>query len=568
MRSSSESADSAEVRLQVLEGDSLLGIAHPLRCRYTFCARQVLVEGLKELAVQSDEQDTSSPAGAEQGPSRGGQQARIEALRALARERKQEQSAARAEAHATERPRLRLAPRSSYPRRRAWLAIGVAVVAILALGGGILLRFGPRGTASTPTITPTEGPIQSQLTLNLAKLKLNCPAHIAWSPDATRIAVAIALQGCFGYPGAALPEKVAIFDARSGALLQTLAPQTALSRLGVAARAGEFVWSRDGSQLLFDVNSVNPDGDTAPALLILPLHGGQPRYLHATLVNSTTPSVMWDLQTGAGVAQVNTLQPAISYWWDSGEVVVNQPAPGNVSATAFAGSPVLSSSSTTLSFYQSGAILELLSGVDAQGSTTGLLPPPAAAFVFTGPVASPDGQYLAMPLRLVARLPQIPGIPSSQLSPRSCDSPIATACSGPAVPFADAALEAVARAADVGTPVPLGGGRTALQYTQTPTLLAWRPDGNILAAVPPAPQPSQQPQTPLPAGASAAPLQVELFDTDTGAVFTALPTGASTDMSVTPVLSTVAWSPTGQQLAFCDYFSDRLIIWGANRLPA
>ena len=100
-----ESADSSEVRLQVLEGDAFLGTAHPLRCLYTFRARQVLVEGLKELTVNPGERDVPSQAGAEQAPHVSDQQARIEALRALAREREQAPSAARAEARATERPR-------------------------------------------------------------------------------------------------------------------------------------------------------------------------------------------------------------------------------------------------------------------------------------------------------------------------------------------------------------------------------------------------------------------------------------------------------------------------------
>lgn len=65
-------------------------------------------------------------------------------------------------------------------------------------------------------------------------------------------------------------------------------------------------------------------------------------------------------------------------------------------------------------------------------------------------------------------------------------------------------------------------------------------------------------------------ITVSLYDTATGKQIAALGIKHTPSSSgdTLPSDDVLAWSPTGKQLAFVDYNSNRVVIWGASQLPA
>ncbi|WIG59985.1 MAG: hypothetical protein OJF49_002733 [Ktedonobacterales bacterium] len=489
------------------------------------------------------------------------QQRRLDALRALARQNTPVSTEVAPAAPTA--PTLDLRPPTrKHPR---WLALTAVLLAILVIAAGLFAytRAGSHLSA-TASATATPAPIPSQLALDLTGNRLYCPQQVAWSPDSLRVAIALTRQGCGPNPGASQSEMVAIFDARTGALLRTVDPQPTLSRLGAPGTAGDFVWSPDGKALIFDASNTATTQQPSPALLIYPLDSGKPHLFTSTLTTAFGQSVIWDLHTGVPTLLPALLPPALSYQWSaSGQITVAQPAPTHPTSGSYTGSPIVTApAAPTFPIWQPGTVMPI-EAVDSTGTSTSLLPLAGAVFASSGYIWSPDGRYLAMPLHLAARLAPIPGLPVGNLGPHSCSSSLQPNCSGPIMPYPDAALATAIKAA--ATPqVFSSNGQHIVQYAFQPFPVAWRPNGKILATILPADNGiGSDFSTPVT-------VRISLFDTTTGHELSTLSIQRplSSQQPPSPDQIELSWSPTGKQLALFDYGSNQVVLWGADQLPA
>src|SRR5262249_10285978 len=148
-------------------------------------------------------------------------------------------------AHAPTRQRR---PTRSPPLGRRLLLGGLLAVLLVAGGLGTYAVLRQRPSQAVP-----EPPIPSVLTLDLGQQGLTCPSNSLWSPDGRQIAMRLHTTSCS--PGAANPVDalLAVFDARTGKLVQKLSPQQELDRRLTGASWGSFTWSPDGSRLMVAV---------------------------------------------------------------------------------------------------------------------------------------------------------------------------------------------------------------------------------------------------------------------------------------------------------------------------
>lgn len=456
----------------------------------------------------------------------------------------------------------------SLSRRRTWFTVIGALLAVVVVGVSLLAGL-PQRLISGGTRTPAPPvAIPNELVLDLQQSSLDCPVQAAWSPDTLSIAVTLTKEGCDVSPGAPQPMQIAVFDARTGALKQTFDTQRVVPAGSASLPSGAILWSRDGREVLFDATTTDNQGELIPALAIFRLDGGKPRVLRSAPVaaDNRVASVIWNMSAGGATTLPTPPVPALSYQWGAnGAVTVADAAPSTTQTQGYSGSPVFTPESQTIPLWQPGVLVPL-QGVDKTGTSTPFLAPPAYAFAASTYVWSPDGRYLTALLHLVGRLPALPGIQAERLVPGHCFSgmrDLRPACTNPAVPFADHALEAVVRAAEVPQVLTFPGQPTIEQYVRAAVPVAWRPDGKLLATILPTNGFGVLNSTPTT-------ITVSLYDTATGKQIAALGIKHTPSSSgdTLPSDDVLAWSPTGKQLAFVDYNSNRVVIWGASQLPA
>jgi hypothetical protein len=160
---------------------------------------------------------------------------------------------------------------------------------------------------------------------------------------------------------------------------------------------------------------------------------------------------------------------------------------------------------------------------------------------------SPDGRYLLDDVSLAARI-QPPGLPDA--SPQRVAELGLTGI--PRLPLRDAGLGAVYKG------IATGEADASLQQF----VLAWRPDGKVVAATQLAfpfevigATPSVSPQARV----------VTLYDCASGRALVTLPIPSS---RITSPLdpSLLRWSADGTHLLFSQASSDTLVIWGSDQL--
>jgi WD40 repeat protein len=386
----------------------------------------------------------------------------------------------------------------------------------------------------------------------LGDSNLGCLSALAWSPDGSQIAALGGLQGKCGPASTDTPtDAIFIYNALSGKLITQLQPdrvildstifkQFAATNNEAGAQTNVYVqgltWTRDQQALLmsFGVSLQLPEGQNGVepgvfGVMRLGIRDATLTKLWSDQASNTFQNGMlprWDLTTGKLSAVPPPAAGATLFRWTSDGVLI---ADGSA-----AGKPIGSpSADQTFSMWQPGFLAM------AQRSDTGNSPPAMIPqdieFGANFASLSPDGRYFYQYFPAYGSL-----VPPSTRHPFPHEAQI--------TPH-DTALVALARRLSV-----------APQTTSQPVqyLVAWRPDGRLLATV-----------TQNDSGSLAdANFTVTLYDTRTGQVVSRLTpslTGLQSGDSGQEMLS---WSPDGKHLALADNMFGAITIWGPGALPA
>lgn len=431
------------------------------------------------------------------------------------------------------------------------LLVVVVLVGALALKAVDRLRPTPAAAASP------------QATLRLTPLSdgLKCVRRIAWSPDGKRIAVLGDTQSCAASALNSQTSAILIFDARNGEITERLTPDidvltalparviiappsatgTSLSTPDIPGALGSnwkdphfeprltysaLVWTPDSKALLLPfailtsatqkpvdarVGGLLREGVRTNALTTVWLDT-----IHASQAGKIE---QWDL-TGDTPTQVTAPAMAEAYRWNSDGTLAADPS----AATGAVGAPCGGASFTV---WQPGSLG--YTAAPAGGSLS------AQDVGWTAPVSpvSPDGRYFYESVSASGSL-----VPPSTVQLQPEEQTLAPH---------DMALQTLAQQLAQATN----------PDAATSLLVAWRPDGRLLAAFSP---PSQE--------AAPTTLTVSIYDTTTGQLVKQLTPGSNIGSQSAPSADTLQWSPDGQQLLLADSADGAITIWGPGRLPA
>jgi hypothetical protein len=308
-----------------------------------------------------------------------------------------------------------------------------------------------------------------------------------------------------------------------------------------------------------------PTTPLIPPLLVLPVDGRTPRILQgqptAWSVNTPISYMVWDLKVEKMAHAVTSdLAPTLTYRWTSdGQIVPDQPLPTPTAGADFSGGSTATAGASTFSRWQPG-ILTPRQPYTADGGWDQQARPTAETFTSASTLWSPDGRYLVFGLTFRTLLAAVPGRPAPTLDLRYCagsGSFQPQYCAMRPVAPPDAGFAALQRDADSGGEESLPDGQRYRFYWPYP--VAWRPDGKYIATL----------LTATDYQSSRTQNVIGLVRCDSGstqATLTAPHPFGNSEFSAEGVPS-LAWSPSGQQLAFTDYGAARVTIWGEEKLP-
>lgn len=457
------------------------------------------------------------------------------------------------------------------PRQRFWrllTAVGITmlllVVVALDLAGRLNLeQFLPRPPAPLTLRPQLEG--------------MTCLIDAVWSPAGTRIAL-LGDQHALSCPASTLAHQaglVTVFDATSGQLLATLhpddaivaaietfarhvapAPITSPAQIAAAITYQQVLWSPDDSHLALTF-SLDPTSirlnlylpaaqpEDLQGVLLLETNGAHPQVILHVVEEAYGPSPLeWDVHAGTGVAPpasgayptFGVLMPALIYRWETGATPVSvtpltSVAPPSAPPLGPVGNP---DGGTWFTVWQPGVVTGV--GPPGHDGQVAYLP---GVYQLNDTFAawSPDGRYLldrVMPQALL----ELPGTP-----PPTPDQLSASGTDGlPILPLRDAGLARALRALNPTNPKGM--------------YLAWRPDGQVLAAY--------APQTVF-----AVP-PVRLYDCMTGRQLTSLLPPTLDSSSNPPTLlgqvTLLRWSPDGRHLLLYALPLGQVVLFGPQQL--
>jgi WD40 repeat protein len=435
--------------------------------------------------------------------------------------------------------------RKANRRRGAIVGVSLALIVVVVAVGiiGVRAYFAQRAAAQPKPVLRIDP---------LGGGNLGCLTTLAWSPDGSQIAALGALQGNCGPASTDSPtDAIFIYNTRTGKLITQLQPDraildsTAFRQFAAAnneagAQTNIYVqgltWTHDQQALLmsFGASIQLPEGQNGAqpgvfGVMRLGIRDATLTKLWSNQASNTIQNGMlprWDLTAGKLSAVPPPVSGATLYRWTSDGVLV--------AAGSAAGKPIGSpSGDQTFSIWQPGflAMAEYSTASDPQPT----LIPQDIQWGANFASLSPDGRYFYQYFPAYGSL-----VPPSTRHPFPHEAQI--------TPH-DAALVALARRLSV-----------APQTTSQPLqyLVAWRPDGRLLATV-----------TQNGSGSLAdANFTVTLYDTRTGQVVSRLTpsfTGLQSGDSGQEMLS---WSPDGKHLALADNMFSAITIWGPGALPA
>jgi hypothetical protein len=450
-------------------------------------------------------------------------------------------------------------PHTRRHESRRWLAaVGVALIVVLVLIG-VFARNTIIGRA-TNLLHPTP----ASLRINLTAFGYSCPSAMAWSPDGSKLAV-LAQQGPITSDQAQSPcagDTLLVFSAQHGMLVERVSIASTLkaANASLTDRHDTPSWSPDATTLALPtlVTTGISAHPVDPGVLLIPLSGAKPFIIHAAVspalqsafLNGDVTTV-WDTRNHS-LASATTLPlpPALAYTLDSaGRLVVAQPLSAQASADTLTGSPGAQTGATR-SLWQPGALIV----VDAFTGRTSpnqpaSQPTDTSALVFYSAALglwSPDGRFVDPQVTLGPA-----GFPEDAqalagFDPQSCVHFGLAPCVPHAVPYPDHALQVVKNK--------LLAQNGAQSYAAD-TPIAWSPGGAVLATIFPL-------DSFLPTNDT---VRVTLLSTRDGSVLKTL-TARTSSSSDSYAYDDLAWSPTGNQLAFRDAYSAAITIWGGSSL--
>lgn len=482
-------------------------------------------------------------------------------------------------------------PAHRWSRRRLGPAT-LSVVLLVAIIATIIWRVTRPPTTSDAdstlpvvTITPfTDG--------------ILCPIGVAWSPDATRVAVLGYTRGCPNLSSArgANSGIVNIYDARRGRLVMSFQPDSIiLNGHGVSLpsatpspelgpftpflRYDDIIWSADSRQLAlpffvetgfyqqippyapyFNLGNPPPPAPTLAGVLLTNASNGGQHVVSATY-HDTGARLEWDLFAGRLVSAAVTLPPALGYQWDDNGAIAPQTPLNTRGPPATSDHPVVGNPAAgTFSLWQPGvaapALYPLLSSGVASAPPEYVVAPNVYMWYSDFAAWSPDGRYLLTSGFEEARIavPQLTQPSSSALTAAQVASiPVASA--------RDAALSSIygIMSAFESSVTPKPGVYPA------PQSVAWQPDGRMAAAVPDVAGIVRE----IGGGIGAPP--VTIYDSTTGNTTTTLQaqpnSDAATENSLTHQDIWLQWSPDGKHLLLLDNTIGTLTIWNPAALP-
>lgn len=428
------------------------------------------------------------------------------------------------------------------PRQRRGalpIALAALVVVIVAAGAGVWALRG-RQPATMGAAPPPMPPVRS---IDLGAYNFSCPVDPSWSPDGTQIALWATLGDCGNQETGGLD--LAIFDARTGKLTNSITLYSLLSRQGLPTKLipSAFAWSPDGASLSFSVGYTYyqaPAPDAPHGLVTVTLAHDTVRYTPDTAplpANMDSPAIrIWDIRSGKLVHTDNNLAPATAYAWGADGSLT--PASADAMGKG------------VVSIWQAGRIVPIYaaaSNEDVQGPADEYVPQDWL-FDSDTPRWSPDGRYLALPVELMVRVPGGPhAFPVAGSPCPVCDS---TPVAPPDKSFS-AALTAAEKGWRVPPPQPV-------EYYSME--VAWRADGKELATM----LPNEDFNLSQPVA------KITIFNTQSGAVVAKL----SINRTVVNMndsgyygnsdLPAIVWSPRGSSLAALNFGDATLTLWRAE----
>ena len=456
-------------------------------------------------------------------------------------------------------------------RQRLW-RLSSACVALLVVAAVLFNAFhiGPFGRQSTLSVRQ---PVQRAL--SASQVGVTCYTDAAWSPDSTRLALLGYQSSCVasdhfsGFASVYEPatRQYNMWLLPDGDLLRAIAgstrgalpsPQPSVSS-SASAQANQasrtkvptvyyqhIMWSPDGRMLALTFSVYALSQDTPPALLrydgvIVAQPNGTISQILLRPQQLTAPvSTQWDLTqrralqtppippyySSPAFVWDATRPPALAYHWNGDAFAADTPLRSDAPLASSRGGIGNPAGGARWNIWQPGV-------VDIPARASSIL-----TWNTSFAVWSPDGRYLIDAVGLAARLGGAPLSPADQavLAAQQLDGV-------PLLGMRDAALQQVTRAMP----------RDSTDPDARQIVVAWRPDGHVLAAYGLAPN--------GPTG-----IFVALYDTTTGhKLASLLPTA-----NIGPTLSTTTilrWSPDGTHLLLVSVPLGTMTLWGPDDLP-
>lgn len=450
----------------------------------------------------------------------------------------------------------------SRTRRRPWAAM-LAVVTLVAVAAVVI-------TAShagfSQRITSVSGVLNAPLAINTTTThQLSCPSAPDYSADGSLLMV-LAVQGACEPPEVAAfgTHTLAIYQSRTGGLQRILYPDTMLGNESAnvfqpLARQARFVsyyslgWSPDGQHIALvytvftSATRLTPDTMLDVGLLVIDVAQASGQIIYgdsgyfSALGGATTGLPIWNLAQKTATPAF-TPEVGLSYaWGDQAQPFPILDVRGPVTTLPAGAGPRYPvgnpTNDSTFTIWQPGVVL----GPNSSG--TG-----GSAFISTFPTWSSKGSTATV-MTIGVSLPQIPNLQDMTLNTPGI-APILMPSSRIMAPPRDAALSAVEQ--EIGTD---GWG-----------LVAWNPDGALLASVNCFPQDGPS---------------VEVRSTATGNIVGAAPIylpkgdagcsdlGLRASSGTYPVSAyALDWSPDGSKLLLSDRVANTVTQWPVSHISA
>jgi WD40 repeat protein len=379
-----------------------------------------------------------------------------------------------------------------------------------------------------------------------------CLADVAWSPNGQRIALLGYRQNCALNHGAI--GTVSLYDMRSGHLIARLQPDASIfhalkllyatilpsASSSVAAvwviAYQHVLWSPDGRRLALTFTLLEPpflpfaDSEVMrEGLLLMDTDGSHVRVFLQPQTTAVAPAyAVWDLDRST-LQIALSLPPAAAYRWGVDGSLVPVPNAARLAQTPDpVGNPDGGSSFTV---WQSG--VAALVARRSPRSKSGYEPELYAWLSFFA-AWSPNQRYLVTELAVQGQLQPVksPSPPKGLLINLGISQ-------APLLPVHDAGFLRVLKT----LPSALSS-----QNTEVLTVVAWRPDGRVVAAYNPG-------------------HNVTLYDCVTGRQLASLPLPQQSDNVPSQLFPVLRWSPDGSHLLLLDDHTGLLAIWGPQQLP-